>query len=665
MTMTWRWFGFAALWLLASCGSARGPSRQEGGGPSATTCEASVLSWAARCASRQSLDVAAVQCPEENVVLLDLRGEPELRVELQHSPGPSFRRMGSWGVSPVGDFADWNQVARSMRDRFDKVTACALAEEIGRDASGSVRSSRPAPLPPNALTVGNSVPWLLLAALACALASLWPARRSVAWRRRLLAGSVLALGTLALRSLLLPTLFFHQNGQGPLWVSALVSPQHHPYGPGYRAVFGWLRWFVREPDRGVFFVQGVLASLSVPCAAFIARRLGASRALAGALALAVAVDPILGRLSRSESYYGVGSSLLFVATALLAAALTAPRMRSPGFALPAVAAGLVIAQHALVHPVGWLAAALCPAVLLLGPGHWRRRVRRTAAALLIVAAVVAVLAAPAMVAVIRSPFGSHWMGDHGRGFQGFARLRHVGPGLIYVVLLAAAVGASARSKLRGALQALVLVAAFAVAVVADAVGFGVTVPWVHQAYLRLYAPVAVVLAASTLLRLPRSRAEGRALAGAVALASVLFAAAAWPAWTKAPTDALEQEVVRGWRRGLSAGQVAYLERSGQRIQVLPFYRGGSSEGAEPLILRAGEFAEDITRQGRRPFYVHTSLCSTAGGREFCDRIEQRYQMTRLREVILPAVPSMVGFAYDAPTVRVTLYRVNGPSPTAP
>jgi hypothetical protein len=57
--------------------------------------------------------------------------------------------------------------------------------------------------------------------------------------------------------------------------------------------------------------------------------------------------------------------------------------------------------------------------------------------------------------------------------------------------------------------------------------------------------------------------------------------------------------------------------------------------------------------------VRTSLCSTPEGREFCDRIEQRYQMTRLHEVELPAVPSMPGLGYDRPTVRVGLYQVTG------
>lgn len=654
MTMVWRWFGVAALVLLTSCGS--GSSERALLPAGGAMCQASVVNWASRCAARQGIDVASLQCPETDVALLDLRGTPELRVELRHGPGQGFRRVGSWGLSPVGNFADWNQVAPSMRERFDKVTAC-VREDEDLASGGSVRSSG-RPLPLGAPTAGNSVPWLLLGALACALAALWPVRRSAAWRRRALSGGAMALGTLVLRALLLPEMFFHQNGQGPLWVSTVVSPQYHPYGPGYRALFGWLRWCTREPERGVFLVQGVLGALAVPCAAFVARRLGAPRALAWALALAVAIDPILGRLSRSESYYGVGASLLFLATALLASSMGTLSLRRPGFLLPVIAAGLVIAHHGLVHPVGWLAASLCPAVLLLGPGHWRRRAIRALVAALIVAAVVAVTAGPSMLAVLHSSFGAQWTRGNEGGSRSLERLSHLKSMLSYGLVLAVFMVASARSRLRGVLHVVVMAVALSLLLMADMVGFGATTAWVHQAYLRLYAPVAVVLAAVTLRQVPRSRPQGLALAGAVVLVSLLVSWRAWPSWTKAPTDALEQEVVRRWRRELPSGHVAYLERSDKRVLMLPFYRDAVGLGPSPLILRVGEFAEDITLMGR-PYYVHTSLCSTPGGREFCEQFERRYQMTKLHEVMLPAVPSMVGLGYDVPRVRVALYRVDG------
>lgn len=587
------------------------------------------------------------------MALVDMGGAPELRVELRRADANSFRRVGSWGLSPVGNFADWNRVAAPVRDRFDRLTACVGADESfarGFGASGRrslrvmVRSEQ---------TATNSVPWLLLGALACVIATLQSRWRLPAWRRRAAIGAGLALGTLALRSSLLPGLFFHQNGQGPLWISVLVSPQYHPYGPGYRAVFGWLRWLTRDPERGVFFVQAVLACLTPACAAFVARRLGARRPVAYALALALALDPILGRLSRSESYYGLGASLLFIASALLVLANTASRMRSAGFLLPVVAAALVIAQHALVHPVGWLAAALSPAALLLAPGHWRRRSRRLLAATAIIAVIVAVTAAPSMLATLRSPFGGQWTGGGARGFAGIDRLWRSMP----IVLLAMAVAAcSARSWRRGALHALVLLVALSALLVADLVGFGQTMAWVHQAYLRLYAPAAVALAAAVLGRLPRSRAQ----ALAVAALAVLVSWRAWPAWTRVPTDAREQALAHRWRAELpSTARVAYLERAGRRVLVLPFYRDAPRVGPSPLVLRSDAAAEELDLQGIQMFYERTSLCSTPEGRELCAQVEGRYRLETVHEASLPAIPSMVGLGYETPLVRVGLYRVAG------
>ncbi|MBP6834900.1 MAG: hypothetical protein KA978_29215 [Deltaproteobacteria bacterium] len=681
MTMTWRWFGFAALWLLASCGSGQhAPAPSRGGGSSSQagarapagdagapatprsepTCRAPVVEWAARCSAQQGLAIASVQCPEERVALVDLRGAPELRVEMRYGSGRGFRQVGQWALSPVGNFADWEQVDPRMREGFDKITACVRAS--GDFGGGAMRAPQRRAQQPNAPTTGNSVPWLLLGALACALASLWPARRSSRARRRVLLGGALALGVLALRHLLFPGLFFHQNGQGPLWVSVLLSPQHHPYGPGFRAVFGWLRWCTHDPDRALFFVQGVLASLSVPCAAFIARRLGASRWLAFALAFAVAIDPLLGRLSRSESYYGLGASLLFLATALLASSLTSLRVRSAGFVLPVLGAALIIAQHAHVHPVGWVASSLCPAVLLLGPGHWRRRVRRTVVGTLIMAAVLAVAALPTVLAVLRSAFGVQWT----EGSQGAARFRLIDATLPYAALIAVAAVAGTRSKLRSVLNVSVMAVALVALVGADVVGStSPTFSWVHQAYLRLYAPIMVVLAAAMLTGLPRNRQQVRAMAAAVALLALLVSWRAWPSWTKAPTDALEQQALLRWRRELPAGQIMYLERVGQHVLMLPFYRDMAGVGPSPVLLRAGEFAEDFSQRGGPRFYVHTSLCSTSEGRASCERVEQRYQMTRLHEVVLPALPSMTYLSYDAPRVRVALYRVDGRNPNAP
>jgi len=654
------WVGVAALALLAGC--ARPPQEA----PSGATCAEPITAWAERCAARSGLEIREVACPEGALVLVDVGADPSLRVELRRGDARSFRREGAWGLSPVGDFPDWRVVDARVRDRFERLQACVRTDEGFAPGVGAPGRRVPTRAPRSAGSVAASVPWLLLAAAACVLAAL-RGRWSAAWRRRASLGGAMALGAFTLRALSLPARFFHQNGQGPLWVASVVAPQQpHPYGPGYRALFGCVRWFARDPDRGVFIAQGLLASLSVPCAAFVARRMGARRPLAFALAFAVAIDPILGRLARSESYYGVGASLLFLASALLASSMAAPRLRSAGFLLPVLAAALVIAQHALVHPVGWLAAALSPAVLLLGPGHWRRRVRRTVAAGLVVGLVVAVVAAPSMAAVLRSPFGAQWMGHNPRGFAGFAGFSRVGHMAPAALALAALAAAGTRSWRRGALLALVLVVSFVALVVADLVGFGLSAPWVHQAYLRLYAPVALVLAAAALHRVTARRPGQLAVAVGVALLAAAVSWRMWPAWTRLPTDAREQELARLWRGAIPvSARVGYVERVGRRVLMLPYYRGGPGGGLEPVILRPGEASEDLARVGRETFYERTSLCSTREGRAFCAQLEGRYRLAPVREAELPAVPSMAGLGYEAPTVRVGLYRVVGHGAAAP
>ncbi len=659
MWMARRWGWLAVLMLLVGCGGRR--SADPLTTQSESSCAEALVSWADRCSARERLVIQALQCPETDLALLDLGEEAPLRVELRRATPQSFRRVGDWSLSPVGDFADWSQVHPSLRERFDKVTACVRVDEGFVQGFGTASRVPRRQGSRAAATMVDSIPWLLLAALGCALLSLHGRLRSIGWRHRAALGAAMAAGTFILRELLHPGRFFHQNGQGPLWVSVVLSPpEYHPYGPGYRALFGWLRWCTRDPDRGVFLVQGLLGCLAVPAGAFLARRLGARRPLALALALAVAVDPIVGRLSQSESYYGTGVSLLLLAAALLASSMTALRLRSAGFLLPVLGAALIIAQHALVHPVGWLAAALTPAVLLLGPGHWRRRARRALVASLIIAAVVAVVAGPSMLTVLRSPFGDQWAGRGSGALQNAGMARRLLTGLPSGLLAAALVAVSARGWRRGALHGLVLLLSLCTLLMADLVGFGVCTTWVHQAYLRLYAPIAVALAAVVLQRLPRSRSQGLALAAVVLVLALGVSARSWRAWTKLPTDALEQEQVRRWRVDLPArSQVAYLERVDRRIVVLPIYKDAPRSGPTPIILRAQGFVEDLVRQGNVPFYVHTSLCSTPEGRPVCAQIERRYRMTKLREVVLPAVPSMIGLRYDVSPVRIALYRVDG------
>ena len=742
-TMVLRRVCLAALWILVGCrgvprgetrgprGDAavarpgqtqRGPARRRPQHEDDVRCPDAVLRWTERCASAQGFEISGAQCPERGLLLVDVGDAAPLRVEVRHSEQRSFRAVGAWGLSPVGEFPDWNGTDPRLRREFDQLEACVRADgtfgpaldavvhappedtdpneayepevparmdppvQLGLPARGPAPSrvaptaSRPTSSPavrgperssPRTTTRRpfdrrwpRRVPWMLLGALGCMAALLRRRVRDPRWRLAALPSLAAAAATLLLRAVLLPTAYFHQNGQGPLWVAEIVASRHHPYGPGYRSLFGWLRWLTPNPDGAVFFVQGLLAAAAVPCVAFTARRLGARGALPWALALLLAVDPLVVRLARSESYYGVGLSLLFMATALLAAAVRAPRLRSEQFVLPVLAAGLVLAQAVTVHPVLWSAASLSPLVLVLAPGNLRRRLLRTLAASLIVGLVVAVLAGPSVLAVLHSSLGASWAPGASPTSSGDSSARRVLEVLSWLVLAALALGSSARTPVAGAVRAVVLVVVVIVLRAADLVGSGSTLPWIHAAYLHLYAPLLLALAVSALGERARGAVPSRAVPAAVAALGLLALLRLWPGWTVLPTDARELALMLRWRASIPvSARVGYIERIGDRILVLPFYHDGPGTGPRPLVLREHAFVEDLGRYGPETYYVRTSLCSTPEGRQYCDAFERRYALVPVHQASLPAIPSMVGFRYDRSTVAVGLYRVAGPSGT--
>lgn len=661
------WACLAALALTLFAAVTRAQPRDAGADdPSSLgACAPAVVAWSRACAQRHSLTLNALHCPMPGMVLVDLAGGRPLRVELRRADARAFHREGAWGLSPVGDFADWSQVDADVRARFDRLSACVRDDTAfsgGVDAPASAPGRRGAPAAHALLsepTFFNSVPWLLLAAAACLLAARGRARLRADVRDPSLRPYLaLWVGTFTARALALASGYFHQNGQGPLWVSAAISPQYHPYGPGFRSLFGWVRWVApRHPDTALFAAQGVLCALAPPATLFIARRMGARDSLAFALSLAVAFDPILSRLARSESYYGSVSALLLVATAILTALIPTRAWRARGFGLTLLAAALVVTQSALVHPVGWVAAALTPLPLLLGPGRLRDRVSRTLVAGVGVGAVVGILSGTTLLSVLHSPFGSQWAGHDARSFHLAQRLFAAAPPALVIAALAFA---ASRSTRRAALTAVVAYASLAGLMAADLVGYGATFPWIHQAYLRLYTFAAVALVAATLSPAARDRNQSMALGMIVfILLSGLFLRHRGT-WLRRPTDALEAADVLAWRDRVPRGAaVAWVERVGRRVDVLPIYRGYEPLGHDPVLLRGGQALDDLDRVGRQTFYVRSSLCSTPEGRPLCDEVERRYRLERVVDDNLPAVPSMVGLDYASPTVRVGLYRVAG------
>src|SRR5690606_34562168 len=113
---------------------------------------------------------------------------------------------------------------------------------------------------------------------------------------------------------------------------------------------------------------------TAPVAAWVAARaVSAPHSVALASAFVLAIEPGLGRLAHSESYFGVVAWLFFAAVALLAAAARLAPRSNVAFAAAIIGAGMLIGQAAVVHPVAWVPSTLVPAVVLLGRGSPKRR----------------------------------------------------------------------------------------------------------------------------------------------------------------------------------------------------------------------------------------------------------------------------------------------------
>ena len=574
--------------------------------------------------------------------MLDV-GAGHLGVDVSLEAQGGFVQVGGLGASPLGSYADWSQASATDRAAFEALVGCLQEGAPGlrgallplADAPHEVRSSERVPWP---------VPWPLLVALVLfALLVQCLGARDVARRLALPLG--LGLVAFVLRLLLVDAGYFHQNGQGPVWVAqALGEPSE--YGPGYAQLFGWVA-SASDADGALFVAQGLLAGLGVAAAFVIGERLADVR-VALALALAAALSPMLARLANSESYFSAQASLLLLATAILVATSSpsvAQRIAAQGKhwrALGPLISGALIAQVALVHPIGWAPAALVPTALLLTPEARAKRLQHTLLAALLIGLMVLVLAGPAMVGVMQGQLGATWMGPaHAR--VGGASLAPIA----WMALLVLATLSFERAR-----PALPLVLALAVLVTfARTDLLNASLPYAHHAYMTLFlGPLAACIAALT----PRNVSGRDALAfpAIVLLASLLLHAATHDVGLYRATDALEGDLFRTWRSTLPEGAVVtHLERAGRHVRMLPLRQ------QRRMGLRAGQAPPDLTTLGPDVFYVRSGLCTTAEGRAFCEALEQSYVLTELETATLPARPSIYGLDYDEDEVRVGLYRV--------
>jgi len=631
-----RWAPLAVLLLWLPPASAQ-----------AQACPASVEAWTQRCETGAGHPRPRA-CPPGHVVL-DV-GPEHLEVDVSLGTEGAFVTAGGLGASPLGSYADWSEASPGERAALDALVACLEASSSGlREALLPLSEASPEALAMQRSTAPESVspPWSLLAAMM--LFALLVQRlgvRDVARRLALPLG--LGLASFVLRRLLVDEGYFHQNGQGPVWVAqALGEPSE--YGPGYAQLFGWLASSASDAEGAIFLAQGLLSGLGVAAVYVIGERLGDVR-VGWALALAMAMSPMLARLANSESYFGVQASLLLLATAILVVTSqlsVEKRLTSSGsqwLALGPLTAGALLAQVALVHPIGWVPAALVPTVLLLVPGSREARLKRTAMAALLAGLMVLLIAGPAMLEVLDGRLGAAWMGPaHARvGGTSIAPIAW----MALLVLLTLWV-----DRARPALP-LVLAAAVMVTLTRTDL-LNASLPYAHHAYATLFlGPLAACLAVMA----PRNASGrvARAFPIALLIAALVLHAATLEVGLYRATDALEGDLFRAWRNELPEGAVVtHLERADRHVLMLPLRH------QRRMGLRATRPPPDLTSLGPEVFYYRSGLCTTAAGRGFCDALEAGYALTELHVATLPARPSIHGLDYDGEEVRVGLYRVVG------
>lgn len=600
-------------------------------------CEERAKPWISGCTERAKLDIVLRGCPERRLVI----GIPSVSLDVEMT-GPevkSFHQVGAIGLSPIGDFPNWeNEPDAPRRKAFQAIEDCVRAD-------GTV------PLGSPQKTVAQPRPWLLGLGLFLALALAFVRVKS---KKQLALGLVAFLlataAVLFVRKLLLPFAFFHQNGIGPSWLDVARNADHtSEYGPGFAELFEHVTSMSgRRPERGMFWLAAVIGA-TVPAGGFLgARAVGATRVVATIVFLGLAFDPVLARVAQSESYFGLVIALGCAASTALLVGCFRPEPRSAAFVLGVLTSGILIAQAARVHPIGWIPLALVPLVVLLGPRLSKRRVVACVIAGLGIAVIVAVATGPALVAIVRGTLGAHWMdraGPH-RPFSGLT-LPIVAISLCIAWLLGRRRGWTA-----GAI-------AFASLMIGSATDLlSEPNPAVHAAALRLQLPVLVPVAAMWVDRLTRRRHRiERArftpliFAGLVAVSIVT----SWSHLTRLPTDAREAQFALEWRESLEPGSVVvYVEHAGYRNVRIPLY--DQVTNASRRGISVGDPLPDLSREGGALYYYRSSLCSTDDAKAACQALEATASLELVTERELPAIPSMRWSPFPADKVTVGLYR---------
>jgi hypothetical protein len=397
----------------------------------------------------------------------------------------------------------------------------------------------------------------------------------------------------------------------------------------------------------VFLLQAALAAC-VPALVFLtARSLGAGSWVSAALGLVVALDPLLARMVQSESYFATITGLGFAAAAALAHGARRPSPRSLPFAAGVVAAGFFVSQAARIHPIGWIALALLPIVVAIGPGGARRRLVATLAAGAGIALLVAVTSGVELLGVLTGSLGKQWL--PGATPRAAVIGQGVAPLALLIVIVLAGILRSVRGVVLGAFAAVSLASMYAT----DLLGEPNVA--VDAAYDRAFWPVLIALAAGWAARAARVPRHERAIAAAITLGCLGAGVLRFTALTRLPTDAREASFAMEWRDSLPEGAiVVYVERAGSQILRLPLYDGVTRARPFPVAIDQG--VPVISRLSGPIYYYRSGLCSTDAAQSACDQIVRGAELETVTARELPAAPSMRWHAYTRDSVHVALSR---------
>ncbi len=610
-----------------------------------STCPEGFRDWVAACAASSGVAMAAGPCADGVAVVDASSVGAAIQIELTAQPErPSFVRVGAVGLSPIGSFEDWSAVDPDIRREFDAVRACvATGPPDLIEATGATTS-------PDG-SAHDDITWRIALALAALIAWCAMMLASARTTSRRLDGIGVALAASIVRRIVIAPAFFHQNGHGPGWVDHALC-MSSSYGPGYASVLHLpARAAGVGAERGAFLAQEVLAALAVAAVYAIARGLAASRLVALAIALAFAIDPLVMRLARSESYFAVALALITLALASLLAPGLRARARDPRLWAHVGLAAVLLSMAATVHPVAWVPVACAPSVLLLRAATRRERWSTMLGGLVLVGLVGCVLALSPALAVLHGSLGRQW-GDQTPQASHLATL-------VFVLALPWTALLLPRRIATWVAPCLVIVMTLVADQRTNLFGQGSTIA-PAEAWRLLFRVTALVAAIALVARVQSvARRRSRRVPALAALAIVVFgvgrAAATFQSATTLPTDALELQHFAPLLQALPEGsRLHYLSRVGRMCQELPLY-----PSCGPMrVLVANDRADQPPRPiGPGEYWFRSATCSTTEGRPVCDAIERRLVLRAVDEVTLPARTSLPYLPYDEGEIVSGLYHV--------